>query len=126
MDRKEPEIVIEGIEEVIKKDLKKFQGILEKNKLDLIAFRNARSHEIQKKKNWKSHIGGGKFNDDALRESMDQIAVNIRHMSDKVDLTNKAIKHHTEIVDTLTEQLENQMKGLKVLAEYREQNASNN
>jgi hypothetical protein len=121
MDRKEPEIVIEGIEEVIKKDLKKFQGLLEKDKLDLIAYKNARSHEIQKKKKWKSLIGGKKYNDDALRDSMDQIAINIRHMSDKIDLTNKAIKHHTEIVDTLTEQLENQYKGLKVLAEYRKE-----
>lgn len=126
MDRKEPEIVIEGIEEVIKKDLKKYQEILERNKLELIAYRNARSHEIKKKKHYKNLIGGGKYNDDSLRESMNQIAINIRHMSDKVDLTEKAIKHHTEIVDTLTEQLENQMKGLKVLAKYREQNAVNN
>jgi hypothetical protein len=128
MDRKEPEIVIEGIEEVIKKDLKKHQAILERSKLELIAYKNSRSHEIQKKKKWKSHIGGGKFNDDALRESMDQIAINIRHMSDKVDLTNEAIKHHTEIVDTLIEQLDNQMKGLKTLAKYRKehQDASSN
>lgn len=126
MDRKEPEIVIEGIEEVIKKDLKKYQEILERNKLELIAYRNARSHEIKKKKHYKNLIGGGKYNDDSLRESMNQIAINIRHMSNKVDLTEKAIKHHTEIVDTLTEQLENQMKGLKVLAKYREQNAVNN
>jgi hypothetical protein len=126
MDRKEPEIVIEGIEKVIKKDLKKFQGILERDKLDLIAFRGARSHEIKKKKHYKNLIGGEKFNDDALRESMSQIAINIRHMSDKVMLTEKAIEHHTEIVDTLTKQLENQMKGLKVLAEYREQNAAYN
>ena len=128
MDRKEPEIVIEGIEEVIKKDLKKHQGILERSKIELISYKNARSHEIQKKKKWKSHIGGGKFNDDALRNSMDQIAINIRHMSDKVDLTNEAIKHHTEIVDTLTEQLESQYKGLKVLAKYRKehQDAANN
>lgn len=126
MDRKEPEIIIEGIEEVIKKDLKKFRGILEKDKLNLIAFRNARSHEIKKKKHYKNLIGGEKFNDDALKESMGQIAINIRHMSDKVMLTEQAIKHHTEIVDTLTGQLENQMKGLKVLAKYREQNATYN
>jgi hypothetical protein len=126
MDRKEPIIVIEGIEEVIKKDLKKHQEILKRSKFELIAYRNARSHEIKKKKHYKNLIGGGKYNDDSLRESMNQIAINIRHMGDKVDLTEKAIKHHTEIVDTLTEQLENQMKGLRMLAEYREQNVVNN
>ena len=127
MDRKEPEIVIEGIEEVIKRDLKKHQEILARSKLELISYRDARSHEIKKKKHYKSLIGGEKFNDDSLRESMNQIAVNVRHMSDKVDLTERAIKHHTEIVDTLAEQLENQMKSLKMLAEYRRgQNAVNN
>ena len=126
MDRKEPEIVIEGIEEVIKNDLKKHQGILERSKLELISYKNARSHEIKKKKHYKSLIGGEKYNDGALKNSMDQIAVNIRHMSDKVGLTEEAIKHHTGIVDTLTEQLENQYKGLKTLSEYREQNAINN
>jgi len=126
MDRKKPEIIIEGIEEVIKKDLKKHQGLLSRSNLELIAYRNARSHEIKKKKHYKNLIGGEKFNDDSLRASMNDIAINIRHMSDKVELTEKAIKHHTEIVDTLTEQLENQMKGLKVLAKYREQNATYN
>lgn len=127
MDRKEPEIVIEGIEEVIKRDLKKHQEILARSKLELISYRDARSHEIKKKKHYKSLIGGEKFNDDSLRESMNQIAVNVRHMSDKVDLTERAIKHHTEIVDMLAEQLENQMKSLKMLAEYRRgQNAVNN
>lgn len=128
MDRKEPQIVIEGIEKVIEKDLKKHQEILARSKIELLAYRDARSHQVKKKKHYKSLVGGGKYNDDSLKASMDMIAVDIRAISDKVKLSEDAIAHHTLIVDTLVEQLENQMKGLRVLSEYRKehQNAAIN
>ena len=48
---------------------------------------------------------GEKYDDDALRKSVEQQKVNIRHLQDKVKLTKEAIEHHTMIVDTLGQQL---------------------
>jgi hypothetical protein len=126
MDRNEPQIVVEGIEDVIKRDLQKHKGILERTKIELIAYRSARSHEVQKKKHYKSLIGGGKFNDTALKKSMGDISINIRHFSDKIKLTEDAITHHSLIVDTLTKQLEDQNKGLEALAKYRREHPDGN
>ena len=128
MAHKDPEIVFEGMEIIIKRDLEKHKVLLITSNQELLAFRNARSHEIKRKKYYKSLIGGEKYNDDSLRRSMDDIAINIRHLSDKVKLSEDAIKHHTLIVDTLTEQLENQNRGLDALAKYRRDHpdASNN
>ena len=123
-----PEIVFEGFEEITKRDLEKHKALLARSKIELLAYREARSYEIKKKKHYISLIGGSKYNDDALRTSIDSIAVNIQHFSDKVKLTEEAIAHHTLIVDTLTKQLEEQYKGLEALAKYRKDhpNASNN
>ena len=52
---------------------------------------------------------------------MDDIAVNIRHMSDKVKLTEDAIAHHSLIVDKLTEQLDNHNDDMKELRRSREE-----
>jgi hypothetical protein len=118
-NREEPQIFVEGIEEVIKRDLEKHKGLLEQTQRELDAYKQSRSHEIRRKKYYKSLIGGGKFDDDALRASMDDIASNIRHLSDKVDLSREKLEHHTLIVDTLTQQLEDQNKALAALAKYR-------
>ena len=101
-------VVIAGIEDIIKRDLENHKALLDRTKVEELSFREARSHEIKKKKNYKGLIGGGKYNDDSLRASMKDIATNIRHMSDKVTLSQEKIKHHQEIVDTLTEQLADQ------------------
>lgn len=121
--RPELQIVVEGMEDIIERDLEKHKAILERARADQLAFRSARSHEIQKKKNWTSKIGGGKFDDDALRESIKLINVNIRHFSDKEKLAQDLIDFETNIVDTLTEQLANQHRGLDDLAKYRRDNA---
>lgn len=115
----EPFVVIEGMEALIEKDLQKHKSILERAHGELLAFRQGVSHEVKKKKHYKSLIGGGKFNDDSLRKSIDQMNVNIRHMSDKAKLAQDKIEHEDLIVKTLTEQLEQQREGLKKLAEYR-------
>ena len=122
-ERIAPEIVIEGMEQIIRRDLEQHRSLLDAAKLDLVAFRTARSHEVQKKKHYRRLIGQGKFNDVSLQKARDQMAVNIRHMSDKTDIAERSIAHETEIVETLTQQLKNQMAGLKRLAEYRGENA---
>ena len=124
IDRKDtggdPEIYIEGFEPLIERDLQKHKDILERTKLELNAYRQAVSHEVKKKKHYASLIGSGKFNDDALRESIKtQINTNIRHMSDKAKLAQDKIEHETLIVDTLTKQLEEYRGKMQKLAEYR-------
>jgi len=118
-DRKPLEVVAEGMEQIIQRDLDKHKSFLEAAKLDLQAFRQARSHEVQKKKHYRKQIGKGKFNDEALEEARVQMAINIRHLSDKADLAERRIAHETEIVETLTQQLEDQMAGLSRLRKHR-------
>lgn len=104
--RKEPKIVIKGIDKVIKRDLGKHKELLQQSKLSLLSFREAVSHQIKKKKHYLSLVGGGKFNDDSLKESINMINIDIRAMSDKTKLADEEISHHTLIVDTLTKQLQ--------------------
>ena len=104
----EPIVVIAGIEEIIERDLALHKDLLERTKTELLSFREARSHEIKKKKHYNKQVGGGKYNDEALRVDMNDIAINIRHMSDRCESAQKKIKHHQLIVDTLTQQLSDQ------------------
>ena len=103
-----PMVVINGIKEIIERDLELHKSLLERTKMELLSFRDGRSHEIKKKKHYNKLIGGGKYDDDSLRTAMLDIATNIRHMSDKCDMSQEKIKHHQLIVDTLTEQLGDQ------------------
>ena len=114
-----PEIVIEGFEEILERDLLKHKGLVEQTKREIDAYRMARAHEVKRKKYYRSLIGGGKFNDDSLRRSMGDIATNIRHLSDRVKVSEEKLEHHRLIVDTLTQQLEDQNKGLATLAKWR-------
>ena len=111
-------IVIKGMEVIIKRDLEKHKALLERSNMDMLSFKGAVSHEIKKRKHYKSLLGGGKYDDEALRKSMDMIAINIRHLSDKVKISQDSIDHNRLIVDTLTKQLEDQYEGLRVLAKY--------
>lgn len=116
-------IVIKGLEDIIKRDLAKHKLLLVQTKIELDSFRIALSHQIKKKKHYSSLIGGKKYNDDSLRSSMTMITVDIRHMGDKIKLSQDAIAHHTLIVDTLTKQLEDQYEALKYFAEYKRKEA---
>lgn len=120
------DIVIEGMEDIITRDLSQHKALVERTKGELDAFRTARSHEVKKKRYYASLIGTGKYDDDALRSSMGDIAINIRHLSDKAELAEKKMAHHTRIVDELTAQLSSQNAGLVKLAEYRRTHASTN
>ena len=119
-----PLIVIEGMEPIIQKDLDKHKAILEQTQTELGVFRQAVSHEVKKKKYYKSLIGGKKYNDDSLRKSIGDININIRHMSDKAKLAQDKIAFETNIVDTLTTQLGEYRESIKKLAEYRMKQAA--
>jgi len=120
MDRKDPVIVLEGMEDVLEMDLKKHLGVVKRTKAELAAYRDARVHERRKRKHYDGLIGKGKYKDDALRRAQKQMDINIRHFSDKVKLSEEKIAHHQEIVDRLKEQLVAQYRGLKLLKEHRE------
>lgn len=101
-----PEIFIEGIDVKIRLDLGKHKELLAQTQVELLAFREARDHESARKRHYYRLIGGGKYNDNALRASVADIRINIRHLSDKAKLAEDKIEHHRLIVDTLSEQLQ--------------------
>jgi chromosome segregation ATPase len=103
--RKDPEIFIEGIDVVIRRDLDKHKALLVQTTTELESFREAAAHESARKRHYYRQIGKGKFNDDALRRSVKDIRVNIRHLTDKAVMAEERIEHHKTIIDTLTEQL---------------------
>jgi hypothetical protein len=125
--RKDPEIFIEGIDKVIRLDLGKHKELLAQTQTDLEAFNVAVAHESGRKRHYHRLIGGGKYNDEALRSSVADIRVNIRQLSDKAKLAIDKIAHHTLIVDTLTKQLAeyNRVAGT-VAAAVRQANAACN
>jgi chromosome segregation ATPase len=114
-----PFIVIEGLEEATKRDLAKHTALIARTRAEIASYRAARSQEVRKKRNYRSLIGGGKYNDDALRASIKDINVNIRHMSDRADQAEQKLEHHQLIVDTLTKQLEDHEEQMKKLRKFR-------
>jgi len=110
-----PEVFIEGIDVVIRLDLGKHKELLAQSQVDVLAFREARDHESARKRHYYRLIGGGKYDDEALERSVKDIRVNVRHLSDKVKLAEDKIDHHTLIVDTLTEQLQDYDKAYAAL-----------
>ena len=103
--RIEPEVFIEGIDVVIRLDLGKHKELLAQTQAELISFRAARDHESARKRHYYRLIGGDRYDDDALKRSVEDIRLNIRHLSDKANLAEEKAEHHTLIVDTLTAQL---------------------
>ena len=103
--RKDPEFFIEGIDSVIKLDLGKHKELLAQTQGELLAFVEARDHESARKRHYHRLIGGGKYDDDALRRSVKDIRINVQQLDDKATLAKDKIEHHTLIVETLTEQL---------------------
>lgn len=103
--RTDPEVFLEGIDVVIKLDLGKHKELLIQSQADLDAFREAVLHESARKRHYFRLIGGEKYDDEALLRSVEDIRINIRHLSDKVKLSEEKIEHHKLIVDTLSAQL---------------------
>ena len=115
----EPVVVIEGMEVVIERDLKRHKVMLERAKSELLAWEQARGHEIARKRAWRKLVGTGKYDDEALVASRDQSNVNIRHLSDKIEAAKERIAFETNIVDTLSRQQEEQTRGLAALDEAK-------
>lgn len=113
--REEPEVFIEGMDVVISLDLGKHKELLAQTQVELQSFREAREHESARKRHYYRLIGKGQYDDDALRKSVSDIRTNIRHLSDKVQLAEDKVAHHTLIVDTLTAQLEEYNRGYAAL-----------
>lgn len=104
--RLEPEVFIEGIDVVIKLDLGKHKALLAQTQVELLGFRKARNHESERKRYYYRLIGGDQYDDEALKNSVEDIRLNVRQLDDKAKLAQDKIAHHTLIVDTLTEQLQ--------------------
>lgn len=125
MDPNQSLIVIEGIEEILERDLDKHKALLERSQLEKQSFAQARAHEVQKRRAWREHIGEGKFSDEALEAALKQCTQNITMWSAKVKLSEDAIAHHTEIVDKLTVQLAEHYVALALLAQSRSNGDAN-
>lgn len=117
--RDAPIVVNEGIDQILIPDIAKHKALKEQAQTQLLAFEVALAHEIGKKKAWGKLIGGGKFNDDSLRASQEQSRINIQQLSDKKKLAKDKIAHHTEIVDTLTAQLNQYHLDMAILAKSK-------
>lgn len=117
--RDDPEIVLEGMEEILERDLAKHKGILQQTKLEMDAYSDARSYEVRKKRHYRSLVNEGKYDRESMEAAIAQIDINLRHMLDKKKLSLEKIAHHEEIISKLEEELSNQYRGLKHLAEQR-------
>ena len=116
----EIQVVIEGLEDIIERDLNKHRGIVEQTKRELEVFKQARSYQVQKKKHYKMLMQtDNKYDKKAMQTAKDMINIDIRHYSDKVDGANQILAFNKNIVDTLEKQLVEQREGLKALAKHR-------
>ncbi len=102
----EPEVFIEGVDVIIRLDLGKHKELVVQSTTEKQSFLEAAAHESKRKRHYYRLIGGDKYDDDALKRSVKDIRQNIVHLTQKAKLSQDAIDHHTLIVDTLTEQLE--------------------
>jgi chromosome segregation ATPase len=116
----DPIVVIEGLENIIERDLLREKSRLGQAQRDLKAFQDGVSHHVQKKRYYKTLIGGEKFNDESLKQSIADINTNIRHMSDKKQLALEKIEWHKKIIKKLESDLAEQRDLLATLKKYRE------
>ena len=108
-------VVISGMEDIIKRDLDKHKAILKKTKEEYAVFRESVSYLIKRKRHYIEQKKTGKYNDESMQVSIDKLNIEIRKMSDKSDLANKKIKFEDNIVKNLILQLDNQLKSLRLL-----------
>ena len=119
------DVVIEGLEEILKRDLLEHEALLDRTKTELAAYQAAHIYEKNKKKHYEQLLANGKFKLGPMTVALKGIDINIRHMKDKMQLSRDKIEHEVLIVNTLKEQLENQNNGLARLAESRRRDALN-
>lgn len=109
------DIFVEGIDVIIKRDLNKHKSLLDKNNIDIQVLQVGRNNEINRKRYYRGQKGKRKFNDNAMEIAIAQMRVNIRQFSDRITITQEQKKQNTIIVDTLTKQLDDYYKSLKLL-----------
>tara|TARA_R110000772_G_C13310328_1_gene440486 strand:+ start:3388 stop:3738 length:351 start_codon:yes stop_codon:yes gene_type:complete len=107
-------VVVEGLDVIIKRDLDKHKFLLNKNNLDLQAIETARSHEISRKKFYTTQKGKRNYNDEAMEKAIAQMNDNIGLYSIQVKSIKESRTFNTNIVDTLTKQLEDYYKQLSL------------
>ncbi len=105
MEANRGDIVIEGLDLIIIRDLDKHKALLERNIIELQAISAARSTEIERKKFYKTQIGERNYNDKAMAIAIGQMSVNITKYSSTIAGLQDAKAFNTNIVDTLTKQL---------------------
>ena len=111
--------MVEGLREVFEKDIVKHQGLLEQSILDMQAFERGRNHAVKQKQHYRSLIGGGKYNDEALERAIVGININIQHLENKIASAKEKRDFEKNIVDTLTNQLREYNKNIELLAMKR-------
>ncbi len=120
------DIVIEGIDIIIQRDLDKHKSLLEMNNLNIQSFEGARSNEINKKRFYGEQKGKRKYRDKDMDIAIEQMTKNINHLSRRITVTMELRKENTIIVDTLTEQLKQYYINLKKLSEAQKQELNAN
>ena len=113
MEVKRGDTFIEGIDVIIRRDLDKHKSLLERDNMNILAFEEARNSEIQRKRFYVGQKGKRNFNDEAMDTAITQMRVNIEHLSGRIKITKELRAQNTQIVDTLTKQLDEYYKMLK-------------
>jgi hypothetical protein len=115
MEASRGDIVIQGMDIIIKRDLDKHKSLLDKNNLDIQFLQDARSNEIKRRKFYNSQKGKRKYSDDAMDTAIEQMRLNIERYSSQLKGLNEQKDFNTNIVDTLTNQLNEYYKSLTKL-----------
>lgn len=113
------DVFVEGIDVIIKRDLEKHTSLLEHNILDIQAFQGARSSEIAKKQFYGEQKGKRKYRDADMDIAIEQMNTNINHLSKQITFTEDQKKFNTNIVDTLTKQLEDYNIGIRKMLRHK-------
>lgn len=125
MVRDAPDVVVEGMEDILERDLFKHRGLRNQAEAELLEYRNGRAYEARKKKHYQGLMSFGKYNAESMELAIGGIDINIRHMEDKAKLAKEKIEHHQEIIAALEKDLASQYRGLKCLKEQRENGLAN-
>lgn len=113
---KRGDVFVKGIDVIIRRDLDKHKDLLDRDNLNIQAFHEARSTEINRKRFYGEQKGKRNYDDEAMDKAIEQMNENIKNLSIKIALCEESKKTNTQIVDTLSNQLVEYEKGIKELA----------
>lgn len=112
----EHRVVIHGMLEIIEKDLKKAKQVKEFAVKDRESWKIAISHEVRKKRAYRKLIGGEKYDDNALKNSISQMNQNLNHLNRKVTTADQKIDFQDNIINTLTKNYKEHKEALEEFA----------